>query len=474
MTSESRKLLQDFADTASETAFRELVSRYTNLVYSVAIRFVDGDIQLAQEVTQTVFIDLARLARKIRRDAPVGAWLHRHACYVSSNLLRAERRRRSRERQAVEMENLRYSSESAYDQVAPIVDQAINQLNEGDRKVIVLRFFEQTSFRVIGQAVGISEDAARLRVTRALEKLHFLLKKRGVAVPGAALATVLATSAVMTAPSGLAASISTTALVKVLAGNSPGMTIFKLLIMSKLKATIVGAVIIAGVAIPVTVHKQAQAKIRDRDALLQQQSDQLSALQDENARLSNLVVSASGSSNSDQTSELLRLRGEVGVLKRQLAAKAAPGNSPMRRQPAPSTLTDTDPQEQEKQISMARMNFTKQSLLALMNHAVQNQGHFPASLTNAEPLLADEARNKNLPLDNFEVVYQGSLSDLTNPGNTIIMREREPRQTPTGTWKKAYGFADGSSRTIETTDGNFEAWEQEHMPKPVAAPQPGR
>src|SRR5579862_3741747 len=150
MTSETRKLLKDFADGGSETAFRELVSRYTNLVYSVAIRFVDGDIQLAQEVTQTVFIDLARLAKNIREEVPLGAWLHRHACYVSSNLLRAERRRRSRERQAVEMEKLRHSSDSAFGLVAPLLDQAINQLNEGDRKAIVLRFFERASFRAVG------------------------------------------------------------------------------------------------------------------------------------------------------------------------------------------------------------------------------------------------------------------------------------------------------------------------------------
>ena len=471
MMSESHKLLRDFAEAGSETAFRQLVSSYTNLVYSVAIRLVEGETQMAEEVTQTVFIDLAHFAKTIREEVPLAAWLHRHACYVSLNLLRAERRRRSRERRAVEMENLRHTSESTYDHVAPLLDQAINQLNEGDRKVIVLRFFEQAPFRVIGEVIGISEDAARVRVTRALEKLHFILSKRGIAVPGAALATLLATSAVMTAPSGLAANISSAALVKLLAGNSPGMTILKLLIMSKLKATIIGAVILAGVAIPVTIHKQAQTRIRDRDALLQQQNEQLAALLNENARLSNLVSSVSGSSPSDPTAELLRLRGEVGVLKRQLASKAAQGTGPMRQAPANAP---TDTQEQEKQISMARMNFTKQSMLALINYANQNRGQFPTNLAVAEPSLVDEASNRNLAMDQFEVVYEGSLNDLTDPANAIIVREREPRQTPNGTWKKVYGFADGSSRTIENKDGNFEAWEQEHLPQPMAAAQSGQ
>jgi hypothetical protein len=109
-----------------------------------------------------------------------------------------------------------------------------------------------------------------------------------------------------------------------------------------------------------------------------------------------------------------------------------------------------------------------------MNYAQQNQGGLPTNVFIAEPLLADEARNKNIATDQFEIVYQGSINDLTNPSNTILMREREPHQTPNGTWKKVYGFADGSSRTVETPDGNFQAWEQEHMISPTSGSQPSQ
>src|SRR5437870_3912437 len=100
---ESRQLLADYAATGSETAFRELVTRYVDLVYSVAVRLANGDTHLAEDVTQTVFADLARMARTLSRDVKLGGWLHRHACFVASKTLRAERRRLAREREAVEM-----------------------------------------------------------------------------------------------------------------------------------------------------------------------------------------------------------------------------------------------------------------------------------------------------------------------------------------------------------------------------------
>src|SRR5436190_4823520 len=103
---ESRQLLPDYARTGSEPAFRELVARYVDLVYSSALRLVDGDAHRAEDVAQTVFADLARLAPKLSPQVMLGGWLHRHTCFVASKVLRGERRRQWRERQAAAMNTM--------------------------------------------------------------------------------------------------------------------------------------------------------------------------------------------------------------------------------------------------------------------------------------------------------------------------------------------------------------------------------
>src|SRR6266850_4482144 len=177
---DGQQLLSQYAESGSEPAFRELVTRYVDFVYSAAVRLVDGDTHLAEDVTQTVFVDLARKAGTLSRGVMLGGWLHRHTCFVAAKTMRGERRRRDRERQAVEMNELQDHSQVNLSQVAPVIDEAINQLNTEDRTAILLRFFEQRDLRSVGEILGSTEDAARKRVARALEKLHVLLKHRGV------------------------------------------------------------------------------------------------------------------------------------------------------------------------------------------------------------------------------------------------------------------------------------------------------
>ena len=147
-------LLAEYARNGSEEAFRELLARYINLVYSAAIRLVGDNAHLAQDVAQTVFLDLARSARSLPAGVVLGGWLHRHTCFVARNLLRAERRRQRRERQAVEMNAHPNHLDAELAQVAPILDEAINQLGEEDRAAILLRFFEHLEFRSIGESIG--------------------------------------------------------------------------------------------------------------------------------------------------------------------------------------------------------------------------------------------------------------------------------------------------------------------------------
>src|SRR5262245_2056693 len=113
---DSQRLLTEYAN-GSESAFRELVLRYVNLVYSAAIRLVDGDAHLAEDVAQTVFVDLAGAADSLSRDVMLGGWLHRHTCFVAAKAMRAERRRQFRESQAAQMNALNDHTESNLAQI---------------------------------------------------------------------------------------------------------------------------------------------------------------------------------------------------------------------------------------------------------------------------------------------------------------------------------------------------------------------
>src|ERR1041385_628334 len=209
---QSQRLLAEYAEAGYEAAFREIVTRYLGLTYSTALRLVDGNAHLAQDVTQLVFIDLARMARNLSREVMLGGWLHRHTCFVATKVMRSERRRAARERQAVEMNALQDDSQALLSEIAPFLDDAINQLGVHDRAAILLRFFEQRDLRSVGEALGTSENTARMRVARALEKLETLLKRQGIACSAVALGTTLATGAVTSAPVGMAAAIATTSL----------------------------------------------------------------------------------------------------------------------------------------------------------------------------------------------------------------------------------------------------------------------
>src|SRR5688572_29759695 len=118
---DSQQLLADYVKTGAEPVFRELVTRYVDLVYSAAVRLVNGDTHLAQDVSQTVFADLARMARTLSPNVMLGGWLHRHTCFVAAKMIRTERRRQLRERQAVEMNAQPDHSAANLAQVAPIL-----------------------------------------------------------------------------------------------------------------------------------------------------------------------------------------------------------------------------------------------------------------------------------------------------------------------------------------------------------------
>jgi RNA polymerase sigma factor (sigma-70 family) len=218
---EDARLLAAFQADQSHDAFRKLVDRYLPLVWSVARRVLVSCPALVEDAAQIVFADLARRAPRLRADAPLGGWLHRHAWFTASKLLRGELRRIARETHAAAMNAAKSSSEAtnsseAWLELVPELDTALASLTAADREAVVQRFFEQRNFKQVGQALGVGEEAARKRVDRAVEKLRVRLRRRGVVSPTAAmLASALAAGHTVAAPpAGAVAGVSAAAWAK--------------------------------------------------------------------------------------------------------------------------------------------------------------------------------------------------------------------------------------------------------------------
>ena len=201
------ELLQAYAKNRSETAFAELVRLHVDWVHSVALRHV-GDPHLAEDVVQSVFVLLARKASDLRPGTVLGGWLFRTTCHVAAHARRAELRRKSRETIACTMSNDTNSQDNTeilWQQLAPHLDLAVSALSEADRSAILLRFYEKAPMRTVGERLGVSEDAAKKRVSRAVERMRDFLAERGVKFGGVVLAGLLAEKTVQAAPAAMAA-----------------------------------------------------------------------------------------------------------------------------------------------------------------------------------------------------------------------------------------------------------------------------
>jgi len=227
MTTDDMELVREYARHRSEEAFATVVSRHVNLVYSVALRHL-RDAHLAEEVTQAAFIILARKAASLGPKTILSAWLCRTAQFAAADASRAQRRRQGRE-QEIYMQSLLnqpQSEPSPWPDIAPLLDTAMAGLGQKDHSAVVLRFFEGKDLKQVGAAMGISENAAKTRVSRAVEKLRKFFVGRGIPLSAAVIAGAITANSTQAAPAGLAQSV-TAAAVKGTAVTSSTLTLIK-------------------------------------------------------------------------------------------------------------------------------------------------------------------------------------------------------------------------------------------------------
>ncbi len=252
-------LLRQYVENHSDEAFAGLVTRHINLVYSVALRQV-GNPHAAEEVTQAVFIILAKKAAQLRHDKALSSWLFQATRLTASNFVRSESRRHHREKEAYMQTVLEEAGSEVWPRIAPLLDNAVAGLREKDRQAIVLRFYEGRNLREVGLALGASEDAAEKRVNRTLEKLRRYFSKRGVSSTTGIIAGAISANSVQAAPAALAKSVTTVAVANGAAASISTLTLTKItLIAMKTKtiiATTIATVVILGAGVYLAGHSK--------------------------------------------------------------------------------------------------------------------------------------------------------------------------------------------------------------------------
>jgi RNA polymerase sigma factor (sigma-70 family) len=467
MSANDLDLLRDFARDRSQDAFTTIVQRHLDLVYCAALRQVRSR-ELAEEVAQSVFSDLARDAARLKPDTVLTAWLYEVTRRTAINVVRGETRRRFREQIACEM-NAMNATAADWTQIEPLLDEAMHALDDTDRTAVLLRYFENKSLREVGQTLGTSDDTAQKRVSRAVERLREFFSKRGVTVGAGVLTVIISANAVHAAPVGLTVTISTAALAGATLVTTATTTATKAIAMTTMQKTIIAATLAAAVGTGVYEAHQASVLRSQVLALLQQQaplSEQIQQLARERGDSARQLASLSEENErlNHNTAELLKLRGEVGALRRRTDELG-------KRREEITELRQTPPEETQTLSQVMDWVRVKQLcmriwLQAFFAYARANQGQCPETFQQAASFLPESLKEISLTAEQFEILHQGSL-DAIKDQDMIVFREKNVWQHFGGKWGRLYGIADGNvqycSSSDKTATGSFDEYEKQHI-----------
>lgn len=354
--------LREYVNDGSEAAFTKVVERHLNLVYSAALRQVHSH-ELAQEVAQTVFADLARDASRLREDTILPAWLYQVTRARAIDVVRRESRRQNRERQAMEA-NAMMQSEPGWQEIAPLLEEGMATLPAPDRAAILLRFFENQSLRDVGAELGYSENAAQKRITRAVEQLRAFFSARGVKITSAALTAGLAQNAVQAAPALLSGAIAANAMAATAMAST---TVASTILMTTMQKAAAALALAAAVGTGLYGTYQSSTLRSELNAV----TAKAAPLLDENERLRSALEAvtareAAAVAENDQLkrdrAELARLRGEVQTLRKDSQALA--------RKEADEARLAQDATQAAMRSWMTRMNTLRESFKARPEQAI--------------------------------------------------------------------------------------------------------
>ncbi len=261
------ELLREFVQHHSDAAFAGLVKNHVNLVYSTALRMV-RDAALAEDVTQSVFIQLARKAPTLREGNALPGWLYRVTHCQAANTVRSEQTRRRLETEATMQ--TQPEDNASWKHIESDLDEAMTALNAEEQNLVVLRFFQNQNWRDISAAVALSEDTVQRRVDRAVEKLRSFFAQRGVTVSCAVIGLALSANAVQAAPAGLVSGLTAASLAKAAGANSSGLLAgFKALLANKAAILLTASAVVGvSVAVVTTSSKPATAAAGLNDGLV--------------------------------------------------------------------------------------------------------------------------------------------------------------------------------------------------------------